>query len=260
MAELKEHVVDGIEEYDNPLPAWWLYGFYLSVLFAIGYAILYPSLWFWGGTKQWTATKQYEAAVAAAPKVEAAKVDLIAMAKDTTAVSQGQEIFKAYCVVCHGENAEGKIGPPLSPHKWRYGGDPDSILLTIRGGRPGGMPVWSKVLPDEKIQKVAAYVYTLSYGQTGPEWPPKGAESGAPAAAQAAPSAAPTGAPLVAPVPAPSTAPANASTAAPAGAPSMQPSGGPAASTSTTPSESGSVGAPPSGQSASAPAGPEAPR
>lgn len=225
MAEVKEHVIDGIEEYDNPLPAWWLYGFYLSIAFAIGYAIMYPSLWFWGGTTKWTEVKQYEAAMAAAPKVEAAKVDLVALAKDTTAVAAGKEIFKTYCVACHGDNAEGKIGPPLTPHKWRYGGDPDSILLTIRGGRPGGMPVWSKALPDEKIQKVAAYVYTLSYGQTGPEWPPKAGASGAPATA-----------------------------------PSAQPSAGPAATTPTTPAESGSVGASPSGQSASAPTGSEAPR
>lgn len=174
MADIREHVVDGIEEFDNPLPRWWLYGFYLSIAYAIGYSIVYPSLWFWNGTSHWTSTQQYEAAVAAAPKVVAAKVDLVALSGDPAVVASGKEVFKTYCTACHGDNAEGKIGPPLVAHKWRYGGDPDAILTSIRSGRPGGMPVWSKALPDEKIQQVAAYVYTLSHGKEGPEPLPSG--------------------------------------------------------------------------------------
>ena len=255
MAELKEHVVDGIEEYDNPLPRWWLYGFYLSILFAVGYAIAYPSLWFWGGTRSWTSANQYDAIMAAVPKAQLAKVDLVALAGNPAVVEEGKTIFKTYCVACHGDNAEGKIGPPLVPHKWRYGGEPENILTTIRGGRPGGMPVWGKVLPDEKIQKVAAYVYTLSYGKSGPEWPPKAGASGAPAApASGAPAAPPSGAPAASSSTSPAvtvsaspgapatTAPAAAgspdgagspvtSPAAPSGAPIAQPSGGSAAST-----------------------------
>jgi cytochrome c oxidase cbb3-type subunit III len=170
MADLRPHVVDGIEEYDNPLPRWWLYGFYLSIAFAFFYAIVYPSLWFWNGTAGWTSTAQYEATVQNAPKpaVAAAPVDLEKMASDANVVAAGKDLFKTYCAACHGDNAEGKIGPPLTPHQWKYGGDPESILTTIRNGRPGGMPVWSKVMTDDKIQTVAAYVYSLSRGQSAP--------------------------------------------------------------------------------------------
>lgn len=169
MAEVREHVVDGIEEYDNPLPSWWLYGFYVSIVFAVIYSVMYPSFWFWNGTARWTSSAQYEVMLAGVPKPVVKQVDLPKLAADPNVVAAGHELFKTYCVACHGDNAEGKVGPPLVPHKWRYGGDPDSILTTIRGGRPGGMPVWGKVLPEEKIETVAAYVYSLSEGRSAPE-------------------------------------------------------------------------------------------
>ena len=178
VAEIREHVADGIEEYDNPLPAWWLYGFYASIAFALVYAVVYPSLWCWSGTARWTSAGQYDAMVASAPKVAVAKVDLEKMSADPGVVAKGHEIFKTYCVACHGDNAEGKIGPPLVAHKWRYGGDPDSILTTIRGGRPNGMPTWSKAISDDKIQLVAAYVFSLSHGASAPESGPSGAPAG----------------------------------------------------------------------------------
>ena len=171
MNEVRPHVVDGIEEYDNPLPRWWLYGFYLSIVFAFIYAIVYPSLWFWGGSSSWTSAGQYEAIMAAAPKpVETvAKVDLEKLAADPKVLEAGHELFMAKCTACHGKEAEGGIGPTLKPHKWRYGGKPDDILTTIRKGRKGGMPTWGKVLSEEKIQTVAAYVYSLSHGASDEE-------------------------------------------------------------------------------------------
>jgi cytochrome c oxidase cbb3-type subunit 3 len=175
--DIRPHEVDGIQEYDNPLPRWWLYGFYASIAFAIAYAVMYPSLWFWHGTTKWSSAAQYEQIMQNAPKPSVAAaphVDLEKLAADQATVAAGREIFKTYCVACHGENAEGKIGPPLVPHRWRYGGKPDEILTTIRGGRPGGMPTWGKVLPEEKIETVAAYVFSLSHGESAPDPPSPG--------------------------------------------------------------------------------------
>lgn len=216
VAEVRPHVIDGIEEYDNPLPRWWLGLFYFTIAFAVVYSVMYPSFWFWPGTTRWTEAKQWEEAIANAPTPVSTPppvVDLAKMAADPSIVATGQQMFKTYCVVCHGENAEGKVGPPLVPHHWRYGGDSESILTTIRGGRPGGMPVWSKALSEDKIEIVAAYVFSL---QNRPFVEDSGAPKTAPGAA---PSTAPVGAaPSAAPAAAPSAAPVTASSAAPMGA------------------------------------------
>lgn len=173
MPDIRAHSVDGIEEYDNPLPRWWLYGFYLTIGFALVYSVIYPSFWFWGGTSRWSAEKQYASIAASAPKPSTAgsnaAAELPRMAADAQIVAAGRAIFVSNCTPCHGMNAEGKIGPPLVPHRWRYGGDPASILLTIRKGRPGGMPTWGAMMPDDKIITVAAYVYSLSHGQSAPD-------------------------------------------------------------------------------------------
>lgn len=167
MAETREHNFDGIEEYDNPLPRWWVQGFLLSILFALVYCILFPSTWFWDGLLGWSSQKRYEAQVASAPQVRASPgaaltVDL----SDPALVAAGKGIFAVRCAVCHGPRGEGKIGPSLVSGPWKYGGKPADVLATISGGRPGGMPPWGKVLSSQEIQQVAAYVLVLGKGKT----------------------------------------------------------------------------------------------
>jgi cytochrome c oxidase cbb3-type subunit 3 len=178
MSTVREHAPDGIEEYDNPLPRWWLYGFYLTIVFGAIYAVFYPSLWCWDGTMHWSSSAQWERQVADNARLHPAAVattspgdNLEVTSKDATVVADGRAIFLKNCAPCHGDNAEGRIGLSLHDHDWRYGGDEVSILQTIRGGRPGGMPVWGKVLPNEQIQHVAAYVYTLSKSHPPPKTP-----------------------------------------------------------------------------------------
>lgn len=164
----REHVVDGIEEYDNPLPRWWLYLFYLTIAFAGVYCVVYPSTWFWGGTQGWSSSGQYEAAMAEAGKAAPARTattvspeEVARMAHDPAALAAGKAVFAKNCAVCHGEKAEGKIGPSLVDGTWLYGSEPSDLLETITNGRPKGMPKWGKLLKPEEIQSVAAFVYSL---------------------------------------------------------------------------------------------------
>jgi len=168
MPEVREHVVDGIQEYDNPLPRWWLYGFYFTIAIALVYSVIYPSLWFWGGTSHWTSAGQFDQQMAAAPiaapktaQIDPAKV--VADSRDKAVVAEGRAIYATNCAVCHGDRAEGKIGPCLTDSKWLYGNTAEDIVVTIRDGRPRGMPTWRKTMSPDKIEKVSAYVYSLRY-------------------------------------------------------------------------------------------------
>ncbi len=160
--------IDGIEEYDNPMPRWWLKLFYFTIAFAVVYVILYPSLWCWNGITGWSSAAQYEQQMAAAKKlykraVQEEAIDLAKAAEDPEVVAAGKEIFKLRCVPCHGPDAKGKIGPDLTDSEWKYGGTSADIVKTISDGRPGGMPTWKKILGKDGIRKVGAYVWSLSH-------------------------------------------------------------------------------------------------
>jgi len=162
--EIREHVADGIQEFDNPLPRWWLALFYVTIGFAAVYCVFYPSLWTWSGTLGWSSQKQYEAQMAGvktAPVAPAVAVDVEKLSKDPAVVAEGKTLFAANCAVCHGEHGEGKVGPSLTDATWKYGGDAHTIVKTITDGRPGGMPVWGKVFGPDQINKLAAFVITL---------------------------------------------------------------------------------------------------
>jgi cytochrome c oxidase cbb3-type subunit 3 len=165
------HEYDGIEEADNALPNWWLAVFIGTILFAGGY---------------WLAAEQLgllETPVQELARIEAARraragvvadVDILAAAKNAAVVAAGKQAFATNCVVCHGERAEGKIGPNLTDPNWLHGGAPASIFSTIRDGVPAkGMPTWGPVLGPVTVKSLAAYVTTLR-GSNVPGKAPEG--------------------------------------------------------------------------------------
>jgi cytochrome c oxidase cbb3-type subunit 3 len=172
MAKLLDHQeIDGIQEYDNPIPNWLLALFASTVVFGIGYAIYYPSLPNYNGLSGWSSTGQYEHQMTVeearyAPlKAEAeqkALVALASLASDQATVTKGSEIFAARCAPCHGEKAEGRVGPSLADDVWVYGGEAKDILQSIREGRPKGMPKWKSDLDQDEIQSVTAFVMSLT--------------------------------------------------------------------------------------------------
>ena len=169
-AELHGHVWDGdLTEYNNPLPLWWFYMFWLTIIFAVVYLVMYPTLSKPSETAGWSAQQQYKAEMARvdaeiAPLFERfQKQDVLAVAADPEAQAMGQRLFLTYCAQCHGADARGSKGfPNLADGDWLYGGDPAVIKATITNGRHGVMPAFSKQLGGDGVQDVANYVRSLS--------------------------------------------------------------------------------------------------
>lgn len=168
-AETTGHAWDGIEEYNNPLPKWWLYLFILTLLFGIAYLAVYPGLGDYKGISGWTSHGQYDNEVKEANKkydpmyasLAALPIEQMVGNKDAHAV--GQNLFNTYCIQCHGSDAKGNKGfPNLTDDDWLWGGTPEKINETITKGRMGVMPAWGPVLGEEGVKDVAQYVLSLS--------------------------------------------------------------------------------------------------
>ena len=164
------HVWDGdLEEYNNPLPRWWIWLFYLTIVFAIAYLTLYPGLGSYPGLLKWTSRGEFEADQAAASKAyqpiyaKFAAMSIPDVARDPQAREMGQRLFLNYCSQCHASDARGGKGfPDLTDKDWLYGGDPETIVATITNGRNAMMPAWGKILGDETTHNLAEYVASLS--------------------------------------------------------------------------------------------------
>lgn len=162
------HVYDGIEEYDNPLPAWWFYLFIASIVFGIAYLIFYPGLGSYPGVLGWTMEKQLEKDVQRAEakygEIFAAYADVPVeqLVEDKQALKMGRRLFANNCAQCHGAQARGAFGfPNLTDKDWLYGGSPEQIQQSITKGRRGAMPAWGAVVGDDGVKQLAEYVLSL---------------------------------------------------------------------------------------------------
>jgi cytochrome c oxidase cbb3-type subunit 3 len=164
------HEFDGLEEYNNPLPAWWSWLFVVTIIFAVVYLIAYPGLGNYPGMLGWTSVGQWEAeeeraAAAYGPIFERYYSQPIpALLADEKAVEIGSRLFAVNCSTCHGSDAQGGLGyPNLTDDDWLYGGEPETIVQTITHGRVGNMPPMGAVLKGEgEVTDLANYVLSLS--------------------------------------------------------------------------------------------------
>ncbi len=194
------HAWDGdLQEYNNPLPRWWLWSFYGTIVFSVLYWLVYPSWpvgdsWLKGfGTVDYTVVdqttgkeqeKEYRwntrsllledlgAAItdpqrkAMLAKVEAADYEQIVKDPKTMEFvrSVGKGLFGDNCAACHGRGGQGVIGlyPNLTDDDWLWGGNMAQINETLVQGRNGFMPAFGPVLSAEQLDDVAQYVLTLS--------------------------------------------------------------------------------------------------
>lgn len=163
------HVADGIEEFDNPLPAWWFYMFVITIVWGIGYLIVYPGMGNFAGVIGWTQIGQYDREVATAEdryrdmrdRYLALPVEEIA--GDPAVRKMGMRLFANNCAQCHGADAKGRYGfPNLSDDDWIYGGDPAVIKATIENGRQAAMPAWGSIIGDKGVADVTQYVLGLN--------------------------------------------------------------------------------------------------
>jgi cytochrome c oxidase cbb3-type subunit 3 len=165
------HVWDkDLREYNNPLPKWWLWLFYITVAFGLLYLALYPGLGTVKGLKGWTQAGQWEQENAAAEAKVAeylapfASMSVPELAANPQAMATAHNLFQNNCAQCHGSDGGGARGfPNLANADWQWGGDPDTIVQTIAGGRvASGMVAWGPALGEQGVEKVVAYVQKLS--------------------------------------------------------------------------------------------------
>ena len=198
------HAFDGIEEYDNPLPKWWFMLFIATIIFALGYLVLYPGLGNWKGVLPgydyvdsekkttfdqgvqiadgevrlagWTGVHQWEKEMARANEqygplyAKFAAMPIEEVAKDPQALKMGSRLFASNCAVCHGSDAGGSYGfPNLADNEWRWPSTPAEIKNSILNGRNGMMPAQGPVIGEDGVRNVAAYVMTELMDRKLPE-------------------------------------------------------------------------------------------
>jgi len=164
------HVWDeDLAEFNNPLPRWWMWLFYITIVFSLVYLVLYPGLGKFPGVLGWTSVGQYQAERKAfderiAPLyAKYLAMDVPAVAADPEAQAMGERLFLTYCAQCHGSDAGGSRGiPNLRDGDWLYGGAPAVIKTSILDGRNGVMPPFGAVLGEDGVSNVVNYVRSLS--------------------------------------------------------------------------------------------------
>jgi cytochrome c oxidase cbb3-type subunit 3 len=162
---LMDHEYDGIQELDNNLPPWWVWGFVACIIFAFVYIINYHVL----GVSD-LQIEAYEKEMDKAQKDIDAYLSKMAMNVDETNatlmteksdLAAGKTIFDNNCTICHKSKGEGDVGPNLTDKNWVYGFDIKDVFLSIKKGRPAGMPEHASKLNPVQIQQVSSYVLSL---------------------------------------------------------------------------------------------------
>ncbi|MFD2264991.1 cytochrome-c oxidase, cbb3-type subunit III [Lacibacterium aquatile] len=187
------HEWDGIKELNTPLPRWWLYSLYATVIWGLVWSVLYPT-WpgitgyfsgFIGGTqREEIAVVMANVAAERAPMVKKiAETSIADIRKDPDlaafAMTGGKQIFGDNCAPCHGPGGGGRVGgfPSLADDDWLWGGSDEAILATIRHGiRNGSAEARDSVMPrfgidgmlqDKEIAAIADQVLALGKGNAG---------------------------------------------------------------------------------------------
>jgi cytochrome c oxidase cbb3-type subunit 3 len=170
--ETSGHIWDeNLQEYNNPMPRWWAWLFYITIFFSLAYLALYPGLGSYQGTLGWSQIGQLEQETGAAdarfgPIYEKfAALPVEQLAKTPEALAIGQKLFLNHCAQCHASDGGGSRGfPNLTDRDWLWGGTPEAIKASISDGRTGVMPPFGPALGGEGAKDVAHFVMSLSGG------------------------------------------------------------------------------------------------
>lgn len=160
------HDYDGIQELDNPIPAWFMYLFYGSIVFGVGYLLNYHV--FKTAPLQYAEYRNEMAQADIEKKAFLSKAanrvdeNTVKIVHDPAVIASGQAIFKTTCAPCHGDHAQGNVGPNLTDDYWLHGGKINDLFKTIKYGvLAKGMPTWEKQLSPKQISDVANYIESL---------------------------------------------------------------------------------------------------
>ncbi|TXG35225.1 cbb3-type cytochrome c oxidase N-terminal domain-containing protein [Seonamhaeicola maritimus] len=188
-----DHNYDGIKELDNNLPPWWLYGFYITIVFAAVYLLRYH-VFDAGGQFDELETELADAKAAIEEYKKTAKdlvdINTVTLLTEAGDLNAGKDIFNTNCVACHMADGGGGIGPNLTDENWILGGGIKNVFKTVsEGGRSGkGMIAWKSQLKPSQIAQVSSYLLSLQgttpanpKGPEGDVWVDESAETEAPA-------------------------------------------------------------------------------
>jgi cytochrome c oxidase cbb3-type subunit 3 len=188
------HEYDGIQEYDNRLPNWWLYTLFGSIVFAGLYWATYHVLHV-SELPRAEYDQEVSAAKASADRDEEERLietagaplatggpselvsaeALAALSHDPAKVGEGKQLFVTYCAPCHGADGGGKIGPNLTDNAWLHGGAPEKIFRQVMNGSPTkGMIPWGPQIGADRVKAVTAYVLTIKNTNVAGGKPPQG--------------------------------------------------------------------------------------
>ncbi|MFW7379888.1 MAG: cbb3-type cytochrome c oxidase N-terminal domain-containing protein [Oligoflexus sp.] len=161
----RPYVVDGIKEYDNPLPPWWVFLFYFTIAFSVVYMIYIHMFDGRSLDDELVRDREQHAAFLAeqAKQRGADEGSLAERMSDPQLVEAGAVIYQTNCSPCHGAQGQGVVGPNLTDNYWIHGGSADDILRVIADGvTEKGMIPWRGILGPQKMEEVTAYVMSLS--------------------------------------------------------------------------------------------------
>jgi cytochrome c oxidase cbb3-type subunit 3 len=172
---LTNHDYDGIQELDNSLPPWWIYGFYITIVFAIGYMGYYHMSGGPSSEQEYKAQMdkaELEIAAYQANMKDAVNENSVVLLNNPSEIAAGAATFQSLCVSCHGSKGEGVVGPNLTDAYWKHGGDIKDLFKTIKYGVKGtGMKSWKTDISAAQMAQVASYILSLQGSQ-----PPGGKE------------------------------------------------------------------------------------
>jgi cytochrome c oxidase cbb3-type subunit 3 len=175
------HTYDGIREYDNPMPGWWIWLFIATIIFSpvylvgvhvFGFIDSYYDDFEEAGARLEAVRETYAASGPAFPTDEGA---LREYAEDPAMAEGGAAVFQRTCASCHGDAGQGGIGPNLTDEYWLHGAGPEAVWTAIAGGFPAlGMPAWEGQLSDEERAQAMAFVISLQGTEPPNPKPPQG--------------------------------------------------------------------------------------
>lgn len=162
------HDIDGIKEYDNPMPGWLMAIWWGSLVFSAAYLMFY-ALSFGEGTMEAEYRQQTADAVGevqayfdANPLVPPSPAELLGGARNQTVLDLGAARFARSCAACHGELAQGLIGPNLTDDRWIHGGSVEQVFQSVAKGWPAkGMPPWGRAVRPDELAALVSYVRSL---------------------------------------------------------------------------------------------------
>ena len=166
---LMDHEADGIRELDNKLPRWWVWLFYLTIVFAVGYFGYYHVYGNIRPGKVKSSADEYQAEMAIGSQIKSnsmakfeADIAVLQPSKDPDVLANGKKTFLTLCAPCHRPDAGGLVGPNLTDDYWIHGSNFTDNVKTIWNGVPEkGMITWKNMLKPKEIYEAASYIYTL---------------------------------------------------------------------------------------------------